>query len=93
VSELFQELRAKWQRYGARLARDDGDGSLVGAAFIIAKTGVTDVEVLLAEVTRLQAKLDAVRALALDALDVHGHTTNAEWYAKQILAALDEEGM
>ena len=88
---MSDEMRAKWQRYGARLARDDGDGSLVGAAFIIAKTGVTDVEVLLAEIARLQAKLDAVRAICENALDPYGTTTDAEWYAKNILALLDEE--
>ena len=41
------EMRAKWERYGARLKEGDADGSLVGAAFIIAKSGVTDMLELL----------------------------------------------
>lgn len=41
------DMRAKWERYDARLKEVDGNGSIVGAAFIIAKTGVTDILAIL----------------------------------------------
>ena len=47
-------MRRKWERYGKRLQEDDGDGSLIGAPFIIAESGVTDVLALLAAVERVR---------------------------------------
>lgn len=41
------EMRAKWLRYGERLGESHGDGSIIGAAYIIAKSGVTDMLELL----------------------------------------------
>jgi len=41
------KMRAKWERYGERLREGDNDGSLMGAAFIIARSGVTDMLELL----------------------------------------------
>lgn len=37
------EMRRKWEAYAERLQEGDGGGSLIGASFIIAKSGVTDV--------------------------------------------------
>jgi len=53
----LSELREKWARYEQRLSSDDGEGSLLGAAFIIAKTAITDINTLLAENERLRAAL------------------------------------
>ena len=47
VNNPSHVMRSKWNRYDQRLREDDGDGSLVGASFIIAKSGVTDVRALL----------------------------------------------
>lgn len=44
------EEKAKWVRYGERLKDGDGDGSLIGASFIIAKTAVTEMPLALAVV-------------------------------------------
>lgn len=42
------EMRAKWERFDARLREGDGvEGSLMGASFIIARSAVTDVNELL----------------------------------------------
>ena len=49
----IDEVRAKWERFNARLQEGDGDGSLMGAAFIIARSGVTDVRRLCDEIDRL----------------------------------------
>jgi len=50
------EMRQKWEAFGSRLKEGDGvEGSLIGASFIIARSGVTDVLALLdhfAEVER-----------------------------------------
>lgn len=43
----IREMREKWMRYDDRLQEGDGGGSLVGASFIIATTGVSDVLYLL----------------------------------------------
>jgi hypothetical protein len=54
-TELAQ-MRQKWEAFGSRLKEGDGvEGSLIGASFIIARSGVTDVLALLdhfAEVER-----------------------------------------
>lgn len=41
------EMRSKWERYRDRLNEGDGAGSLIGASYIIAKSGVTDILELL----------------------------------------------
>ena len=42
------EMRAKWERFDARLREgDDVEGSLMGASFLIARSAVTDVNELL----------------------------------------------
>lgn len=41
------EMRAKWEGYGERLSEGDGNGSLLGASYIIARTAVTDILELL----------------------------------------------
>lgn len=47
TEELVAEMRAKWMRYGNRLGEVEGDGSPVGASFIIAAcSGVHDVLIL-----------------------------------------------
>ncbi len=43
----LREMRAKWERYAERLTTGDEGGSLIGAAYIIARSGVTDVLQLL----------------------------------------------
>jgi hypothetical protein len=41
------EMRAKWERYGAMLTEPEGEGSMLGRTFIIARSGVTDMLALL----------------------------------------------
>ena len=50
----LEEMRHKWERYGERLKEGDGDGSLVGASYIIATLAATDIPLLLDELKRLQ---------------------------------------
>lgn len=59
----MDKLRAKWELYADRLRRGDDNGSLVGASFLIAKSGVTDVVVLLDRLGRYEAVVAAARAL------------------------------
>lgn len=47
------EMRAKWERYGVLLSEPEREGSMLGRAFIIARSGVTDVLALLDELNRL----------------------------------------
>jgi hypothetical protein len=64
TTPTLKELREKWDRYDARLSAGDGDGdgSLVGASFIIARSGVTDVRALLDRCTAAEAARDAATA-------------------------------
>ena len=56
------EMRKKWAVYKERLeSGHDVDGSLFGASYIIARSGVTDVNACLDEIERLNTVLDAVR--------------------------------
>ena len=41
------DMRAKWEDYRDRMSQADGEGSIVGASFIIAKTACTDMLELL----------------------------------------------
>jgi hypothetical protein len=41
------EMRAKWETFAARLQEGDEGGSLFGAAYIIARSGCTDIIELL----------------------------------------------
>jgi hypothetical protein len=43
----LREMRQKWNNYGELLNEPEGDGSILGRSFIIAKCGVTDVLKLL----------------------------------------------
>lgn len=61
-------MRRKWERYGKRLQEDDGDGSLIGAPFIIAESGVTDVLALLASLDAALARVTLLEAALEDAI-------------------------
>jgi hypothetical protein len=41
------EMRAKWRTYSELLGQPEGDGSLLGRLYIIARTAVTDIDELL----------------------------------------------
>lgn len=48
MPDRLTELRDKWTRlYPKRLAEGDGDGSLFGAAYIIARSACSDIPALL----------------------------------------------
>jgi hypothetical protein len=51
-----QHYRDKWATYDARLKEGDGNGSLMGACFIIAKSGVTDIYALCDRIDELEAE-------------------------------------
>lgn len=90
------EMRAKWERYGERLKDGDDGGSLLGASFIIARSGVTDVLLLLDEIEKLRHV--AVKAAGLvrtaHASEVGKREVVPQWWdgLKDALAALETEG-
>ena len=67
------ELRSKWAAYGARLREGDGvTGSLMGAAFIIARSGCTDVSLLadrIEELEKEKERLENRLSLASERID------------------------
>ena len=57
---LVTDAKAKWQRYEAMLMEAEGDGSLIGRYYLIAKSGCTDVLIL---ATALRDVLDEYERL------------------------------
>jgi hypothetical protein len=76
-----QHYRDKWATYDARLKEGDGNGSLMGACFIIAKSGVTDINALC-------DRIDALERLA-DGSSVYRSPNRFDDWDK-MLANLDE---
>ena len=70
--EAIAELRSKWERYADRLREGDGGGSLVGAAYIIAKTAVADIPALLAALEAAQKEPQRVGRPVLASLSRRG---------------------
>lgn len=69
-----RELRAKWQRYDARLTEltngESEGGSLIGASFIIARTGVSDVLALLDTLDDRDERLLRILARASNVVEI-----------------------
>jgi hypothetical protein len=65
------ELRAKWERFDARLSEGETEGgSLLGASFIIARTGVADVMALLDEIDQRNERLLRILARASNVVEI-----------------------
>ena len=57
----LEAIRARLGMYQARLQEGDGDGSLVGALYIIAKSGFSDIASLLAALAAAEAVVEAAK--------------------------------
>lgn len=84
MADKIAELRDKWSNlYPARLNEGNGDGSLIGAAYIIARSACSDIPALLDVV-------EAARKVLLGPCR-HSHPTTAcsKCDLRAALAALD----
>ena len=78
------ELRSKWAAYGARLREGDGvTGSLMGAAFIIARSGCTDVSLLADRIETLEKLREAAQRFKDSGDRINGYLNDPEVEADQ----------